>query len=134
MPTSLPVRRVPDLPTLSDCSDCGICCLHMGYPSYIIGSPPDSNGEGQPAEPAWSQLPEWLKEDLLAYIASYKAPADGQLEGPCVWYDPDRRQCRHHEHRPQVCRDFQVGGQGCVDWRAYYREHRPDHCISTKST
>lgn len=23
---------------------------------------------------------------------------------------------RHHEHRPQICRDFEMGGEGCLAW------------------
>ena len=62
-----------------------------------------------------------LKADLLAYMASYQKPA-GPLDGPCVWFDHDTRQCKHHEHRPRVCRDFQVGSKDCLAWRDHYRD------------
>ncbi|MDE0864365.1 MAG: YkgJ family cysteine cluster protein [Rubripirellula sp.] len=119
-------RPAQNLPTISDCNDCGVCCLHMGYPSYVTESQNQDSDTSQPAEPAWTQLPEALRDELLAYIASYIPPADGQLDGPCVWYDPEQRQCKHHADRPQVCRDFAVGGQDCVDWRANYREYHPE--------
>ena len=102
-----------NLPTISDCTGCGLCCLHMGYPSFI-GADDD-----RPAEVHWQQMPTELKKELQHYIASYQIPT-GQLDGPCFWYDEKLRVCRHHEHRPNVCRDFRVGSQVCRQWRDHY--------------
>ena len=90
--------------------------MHMGYPAYLYDL------ESQPDEPHWTTLPQGLKEQLLDYIASYRAPAEGELDGPCIWLDLESRRCMHHEHRPKVCRDFSVGSQGCLDWRAHHRD------------
>ena len=103
------------LPTVSDCEGCGVCCLHMGYPTYIRES------DTGPGEPAWQDLPANLKQELLRDIERYEPPAAGQLDGPCTWFDQQTRRCKHHQHRPQVCRDFQVGSRNCLDWRRHYQ-------------
>ncbi len=88
----------------------------MGYPVYIQGA------ESIPAEPHWQTLPESLKRELLAYIDQYQSPPPGQLDGPCFWLDEGTRLCKHHSDRPEVCRRFAVGGKGCFQWRAFYRD------------
>ena len=103
-----------NLPTVTDCKDCGVCCRHMGYPSFVYGL------ANQPDEEHWGRLPTDLKESLLAYIDQYEAPPDGQLDGPCLWLDTASGRCKHHEFRPQVCRDFRVGSRGCLEWRRAY--------------
>jgi len=100
----------------------------MGYPSYVIGGLPTASETKQEAsEKAWTDMPQALKQELLEYIASYSAPIDGGLDGPCIWYDAERRRCKHHEHRPQVCRDFSIGGAGCLEWRRHYRIEHPEY-------
>ena len=83
----------------------------MGYPAYV------HDLATQPDEEHWTTLPNELKEQLQGYIANYAAPPQGELDGPCVWLDLDSRRCEHHQHRPNVCRDFEVGSKGCLDWR-----------------
>ena len=83
----------------------------MGYPAYV------HDLATQPDEEYWTTLPSELKEPLQRYIAHYTAPSEGELDGPCIWLDLDSRRCKHHQHRPKVCRDFEVGSKGCLDWR-----------------
>ena len=101
------------LPTITDCEGCCACCLHMGYPAFVHDSP------GQADEAHWTSLPRALKKELLDYIAEYEAPGPGQLDGACFWLDQETRRCKHHQHRPQVCRDFRIGGQDCLGWREH---------------
>lgn len=101
------------LPTIDDCRDCGVCCRHMGYPPYLRGE-----GGGQ-VEPAWTAMDADLKRSLIDYMETYQVP-EGQLDGPCIWFNAETNLCRHHESRPKVCRDFRIGSQGCRDWRAAY--------------
>lgn len=100
----------------------------MGYPSYVT-TPASQTDQTAPQldEQAWAKMPNSLKQELLDYIETYQTPADGELDGPCVWYDAVRRRCEHHEHRPQVCRNFSVGGKGCLEWRSHYQLHHPDY-------
>ena len=72
------------------------------------------------AEQHWVSMPADLKQELLDYMQHYESPADGELDGVCVWFDQEKRICKHHEHRPNVCRDFQVGSKDCLDWRKHY--------------
>lgn len=37
---------------------------------------------------------------------------------PCLWYDAETRQCKHYEHRPEVCREFEMGGDDCLEMRS----------------
>ena len=37
--------------------------------------------------------------------------------GPCLWYDAAAMRCRHHEWRPVVCREFEIGSASCVSDR-----------------
>ena len=127
-----------------DCFGCGVCCLHMGYPAFVKPKPPLTLAEiesdprlrrlaedprtkasllkGHDGEPHWHSLPDHLREELDEFVASYAAPEDGQLDGACFWLDPETRLCKHHEYRPNVCRDFEIGCQQCLDWRSHYSE------------
>ena len=83
----------------------------MGYPAFLQGT------DTQPPEEHWELLPMELKKELTQFAASYRAPLKGDLDGPCFWFDQVSRRCRHHQHRPRVCREFQVGGRDCLAWR-----------------
>ena len=39
-------------------------------------------------------------------------------EVPCFFFDTIHRTCRHHDHRPDICRQFEVGGESCLDMRS----------------
>jgi Fe-S-cluster containining protein len=65
----------------------------------------------------WRAMPQELQMGLLEQMQDYLPAVNNQLDGPCSWLDPVTRLCIHHPHRPQVCRDFQVGGAGCLQWR-----------------
>ncbi len=110
-----PIKRTSQL-TIADCGGCGVCCMHMGYPAFLNGS------ETQADEEYSTSLPIDLKTELLHFIAAYQPPPVGDLDGPCVWFDMQSRGCKHHAHRPRVCRDFAIGSQGCLDWRQAYRD------------
>jgi Fe-S-cluster containining protein len=121
----------------------------MGYPAYIIPREPMTDQEidanpmlksqvessprlrdelrnGNPGEPHWHSLPEDLKAEWESYVADYRLPDYGSapesFDGPCIWLDLETRRCKHHEHRPRVCRDFKTGSTACHQWRAYYRD------------
>ena len=91
-----------------DCNGCGACCRHMGHPTFL------------PSESTWLALPKHLKQELKAYDASRPKTKDGRpisdVGQPCIWLEPDGT-CRHYEHRPEVCRDFEVGSAACLRFR-----------------
>ena len=57
-----------------------------------------------------------LKAELQDHHAAVHAGrvVDRALAGlPCLWYDAATRRCRHHEHRPTTCRDFEINSSFC---------------------
>ncbi len=101
------------LPVIGSCDDCGACCQVVTLPPYYRVF--DEGGEE-----AWERL-RWERPDLLAeFLAAYKARRSGgsPLYGdPCLWFDPLTGRCRHYDHRPRACREFEVGGEDCRDAR-----------------
>ncbi|QEG23119.1 Flagellin N-methylase [Mariniblastus fucicola] len=79
---------------------------------------------GNPGESWWHELPKELKVPLVEHMKNYVRPKyDGTLEsfdGPCIWLDQETRLCKHHLHRPNVCRDFETGCGECLQWREVY--------------
>lgn len=88
------------------CHDCGLCCMHMRTPPFVGESDPD-----------WVALSKELKNEIDNWVDSspryeFMVKFDGNVN-PCIWLDLTSGKCKHHELRPQVCRDFEVGNQSC---------------------
>lgn len=142
-------QRTDPLPVIAQCEGCGVCCFHMGYPAFILPREPmtdeqiDSDPElaaqirrdpqrrvelkaGNPGESYWHLLPDQLRSEWKAFVSGYQLPDYGDdpstFDGPCIWLDLDTRQCKNHEHRPRICRDFETGSPECHQWREYYRD------------
>ena len=120
----------------------------MGYPAFITPEKPLSTDEvdqlevdsgkafttrrrqellaGRPGESHWHQLPKDLKKAWLTHVENYKRPNYGDtldtFDGPCTWLDLETRMCKHHQHRPNVCRDFETGNPECLQWRDVYQD------------
>lgn len=136
------------LNVIADCDGCGVCCLHMGYPAFQMPREPLTEAQvrsdaglaaqvkknpkrlkellaGHPGESYWHALPDELRQQWLEYTRDYQLPEYGDdpstFDGACIWYSSESRQCRHHEHRPAVCRDFETGSKQCYEWRNYYQ-------------
>ncbi len=97
-----------------DCSNCGLCCMTENLMPWV------NRTFGQRG-----CLPKDLAHELAAIM-------DGPLAGwdgcPCVWLNRATGQCKHHEFRPQICRDYEVGGFSCLRTRAEERQR----CERTK--
>lgn len=93
-----------DIPVIS-CDGCGVCCMHVGCPPFM----------------PWEEekLPPNLKEEfqqiLVTRQVQIKATGDDWV--PCAWFDWSTRKCKHYEHRPEVCREFEVGSSECINFR-----------------
>ena len=63
--------------------------------------------------------PDGLPRELIAEIDNaFNGLTRGQEpQAACLWYDADRRCCGHYEWRPQICRDYELGGVACVALR-----------------
>lgn len=116
--------------SVTNCDGCGACCRHMGTPpGYAAFFPLPGH-----TIPQWARdsvdharikaMPATLRASLRRY---YQRVWRGQerdrsgLHVPCLWYDEPTGRCRFHEHRPEVCREFEVGGDGCLAVRQVYQ-------------
>ena len=66
-------------------------------------------------------MPQVLKDELMAY----KEAGSHDRYPECLWYDHESRKCRNYEWRPSICREFEVGSDGCLSWREQFQV---DHC------
>jgi Fe-S-cluster containining protein len=73
---------------------------------------------GRPDESAWEGMPVRLKHEVMAYYKTLDPYNDDDFGLPCFWLMPEGT-CRHYEHRPEVCREFEVGGEDCLRIREH---------------
>ena len=81
------------------CDDCGACCAEVCSPPFVDET---------------HRLPRPVYDDYLLGIGHRETHGFGDI--PCFWLTADRK-CRHYDHRPDVCREFEVGSEGCLAWR-----------------
>lgn len=89
------------------CDDCGACCMAQCSPPFVPG---DGKVESLPAD---------VREDYARGMRA-RDEAGWPADVPCFWFDPETYRCRHYEHRPAICRDFEPGSEGCLSWRDEY--------------
>jgi len=89
------------LPTdgVVSCNGCGACCDQQGTSPFM----PDE----------YDALPDELKWDRGT--SEHDDRYDRGL--PCLWYDAGTRSCLHYDVRPDVCREFERGGEDCLRMR-----------------
>ena len=100
-----------ELPILGPdtCDGCGLCCLGIGSPVALYASRPDYS-DPHPYRPV--DLPRELIEEINQ---NFSGLTRGQepLE-QCLWFDTEKKQCKHYQFRPQICIDYQLGGRECL--------------------
>jgi Fe-S-cluster containining protein len=113
------------LPVVS-CDGCGRCCERVGTPPGFYGAYCSPDWDGMFLADAedhdhWQAIPAELRRELADYYAAVdRGDTPDRSEAgdlPCLWYDAAAKRCRHHEHRPAVCREFEVGGEDCLRFR-----------------
>ena len=106
----------PDLGLLilapDSCDGCGLCCEGIGSPVLLYASRPGI-GEPHPFRP--TDLPRELIEEIDFHFSGLTRGQEPLAR--CFWFDPESRRCRHYEHRPQLCRDYELGGPACLGRR-----------------
>ena len=102
------------LPVIN-CEGCGVCCMTFGHPRYFW-----TQDQGSMIDQYWIDLPQPLVDEIEAYLETLAGDCDADFGKPCIWFDKDRLNCTHHQHRPQVCRDFEIGGESCVRLRRQF--------------
>lgn len=103
---SPPMTDPPPIPT--NCDDCGACCLGQNL-LPLTGNMLDAEDGVSP----W--IPAPLRQELEAIATG---PMFGDDGCACVWLDRATGRCKHHVHRPSTCREFEIGGEGCMKRRA----------------
>lgn len=96
----------------TSCDDCGYCCLGIGSPVVIYARRPGFDGP-HPYRPA--DLPPELAAEIDEHFSGLVRGQEPQET--CLWHDPVTRRCKHHEFRPQVCRDYEIGARACLTVR-----------------
>ena len=101
-----------------NCDGCGACCRHVGCPPFLLEM---IDGVLQPIDGADSILDHQRilaapQEARTSYLRSL-----GTINCECAWLDPTNNQCRHYEHRPDICRTYEVGGAWCLRSRELHQ-------------
>jgi Fe-S-cluster containining protein len=66
----------------------------------------------------WDALPESLKLEIVDFRTNIRPNTPG--DQPCIWLDLATKRCRHYDYRPRLCRDFELGGEDCLGFRAVH--------------
>ncbi|MCG6154546.1 YkgJ family cysteine cluster protein [Rubinisphaera margarita] len=101
------------------CDSCGLCCEGIGSPVLIYQTHRNHIGP-HPFRP--EGLPQPLINEIDETFGGLYRGQEPQER--CLWFDPERRRCRHYEWRPQICRDYELGGTACLIRREEERANR----------
>ena len=66
-----------------------------------------------------SSLPHEPMAELRRYLELLLA-GEWPEDPTCIWFDRNAMTCRFHEHRPAICREFEVNSDDCHGWREQY--------------
>lgn len=105
------ILSLPLLPPES-CEGCGLCCEGIGSPVLLYASRQDLPMP-HPFRPI--DLPQTLIAEIDDHFAGLTRGQEPQ--GACLWFDPQSRSCKNYTFRPQVCRDYELGGRACLQRR-----------------
>ncbi len=94
------------------CDGCGLCCEGIGSPVVLYAS---RTGLPTPHPFRPAELPQDLIEEIDIHFSGLTRGQESQDR--CLWFDPVVRACRHYEFRPQICRDYELGGRACLQRR-----------------
>ena len=102
----LPMLETAEVPRepVSTCAGCGVCCREQPLPPFLDDI---------------DLIPIELQKEV---IELQRREAElWQLARPCTWFNEETKQCIHHEHRPNICREYEVGAELCLEIREKYR-------------
>ena len=84
------------------CSQCGTCCSFISIPPF--------------REDELDRLPAEIQQVVQWYTKNNRSRP--QAPTPCYFFDMTKRTCLIHEHKPQMCREFEAGGPACRKQRS----------------
>jgi Fe-S-cluster containining protein len=91
-------------PVVTSCDGCGFCCTEVSVPPFL------------------DEIDFVPKELAAEFYAAQMIEAELVAQKqPCIWHDRVTRRCRHHEHRPNICREYEIGGELCLETRTKFR-------------
>jgi Fe-S-cluster containining protein len=82
---------------LGQCKQCGTCCAFISIPPF--------------RENELDRLPTDIQQVVAWYTQNDRIRPKAPV--PCYFFDMTHRVCLIHEHKPQMCRDFEPGGPAC---------------------
>jgi Fe-S-cluster containining protein len=85
------------------CEGCGVCCTEVPVPPYL-----DEIDFIPPALQREVYAARLIEEQLIAEKRA------------CIWWDRSTKKCTHHEDRPNICREYEVSGELCLETRAKF--------------
>jgi Fe-S-cluster containining protein len=111
----------------ASCEGCGACCREMhsppGWASFAGPAADYWIANADPEDEDWQifqAIPEPIKQELREFYAE-DFIKEGDPHDACFWYDAEKKQCKHYEHRPTICREFEIGEPACHRWRRLYQ-------------
>lgn len=114
------------LPVVQSCDGCGACCLEQESPPgylwiLIHGFDIDGNPNSEDVKRFNAMPPESLAE-FHAYAQRMRDQGEHPNDSICIWFDEQKRQCKHYDLRPSICREeLQVNDEACHRWREAYQ-------------
>ena len=117
-----------ELPVVN-CDGCGECCTSVGTPPAFYPAYASPEWDGVALTDAedyqhWLGMPETLRQELAAYYRYAHTTRVNRDGMPCIWLDEQTRRCGHYDHRPQACREFEVGSEDCLAYRQKKNNYR----------
>jgi Fe-S-cluster containining protein len=108
MKAPIAMNSLPILPPTT-CDNCGVCCFGIGSPVVLYASQSHYTNS-HPFRPA--DLPQELIDEINFHFSGLSRGQEPQ--DCCLWFDPVTRLCKHHQYRPQVCRDYEIASRECL--------------------
>lgn len=100
-----------------NCYNCGACCMEQcSPPGYLLLLQQPDKAYQWPDRDDLDRVGN-LPAQALRAISDYLLREDFGTDMPCCWLDPATKRCRWYEYRPSICRDLDVGSEGCRSWR-----------------
>jgi Fe-S-cluster containining protein len=107
--TPVPAQPCFDVLEPATCESCGLCCEKIGSPVLIYAT---RAGLPEPHPFRPTDIPQRLVDEIDAHFSGLFRGQEPQRA--CLWFDSAARRCGHYEWRPQVCRDYELGGPACL--------------------